>query len=289
MASSTDGNDMQPSAPPDICYPKTTPKHLLEYSNPSITIPLRQDQYTNNPAAPPNPIFNVRDRLPPPKQEEQYKTNDLHPYTRPLTLVDAESCVVLENAAYSNPQDRASREKVIYQLSKCGELCLGLFCTLLPFSDMKPETLATSRPVETNRPNGAVSVLLGHITAVMTDDLTTVEKSFDFPPNCDSENSEPSLSGHREAGRTIVLQSVAVLPEFRGRGIGKILVTAYRQQMNTANIADDLAVLCHQNSVTWFEKLGFFNQGLSNSQHGSGDWYKMTVPLAASTSPSSDY
>jgi hypothetical protein len=36
---------------------------------------------------------------------------NLHPYTRPLTISDLESCVVLENAAFTNPEERATREK----------------------------------------------------------------------------------------------------------------------------------------------------------------------------------
>lgn len=34
------------------------------------------------------------------------------PNTRPLTVSDIESCLALENAAFSNPQHRCSKEKV---------------------------------------------------------------------------------------------------------------------------------------------------------------------------------
>lgn len=40
------------------------------------------------------------------------KRNILHPYTRPLTISDLESVVALENAAFPNPEARATREKV---------------------------------------------------------------------------------------------------------------------------------------------------------------------------------
>lgn len=36
----------------------------------------------------------------------------LHPYTRPLTVSDLDSCVALENAAFENPAERCSPEKV---------------------------------------------------------------------------------------------------------------------------------------------------------------------------------
>ena len=46
-------------------------------------------------------------------QDQQYKgPKNLHPYTRPLTISDLESVVALENAAFPNPDERATREKV---------------------------------------------------------------------------------------------------------------------------------------------------------------------------------
>ena len=39
---------------------------------------------------------------------------NLHPYTRPLTISDLESCVALENAAFTNPEERATREKASF-------------------------------------------------------------------------------------------------------------------------------------------------------------------------------
>lgn len=37
---------------------------------------------------------------------------DIHPYTRPLTISDLESVLTLENTAFTDPNERASREKV---------------------------------------------------------------------------------------------------------------------------------------------------------------------------------
>jgi hypothetical protein len=46
-------------------------------------------------------------------QHQQYKgPTNLHPYTRPLTISDLDSVVALENAAFSDPNERATKEKV---------------------------------------------------------------------------------------------------------------------------------------------------------------------------------
>ncbi|KAI0998015.1 hypothetical protein K3495_g10174 [Podosphaera aphanis] len=211
--------------------------------------------------------------------EDYSQINDLHPYTRPLTLGDIDSCQALENAAYSEPRDRATRDQLIYRLSKCGELCLGIFSSVLPGSEFKAETLATGKPVETSRSDGAISVLLGYIIATKTDDTTATDDSMRVPEDWHSENPAPTSLGHQEAGRSIVIHSVAVLPAFQGRGIGKILVTAYIQRMTSAGIADNLVLISHADKVEWYENLGFTSQGLSKTQHGSGGWYDMTMQL----------
>jgi hypothetical protein len=53
----------------------------------------------------------VRDQ----KGDESMQSNSsakIHPYTRPLTISDLDSCIALENAAFPIEQERCSREKV---------------------------------------------------------------------------------------------------------------------------------------------------------------------------------
>jgi hypothetical protein len=206
-------------------------------------------------------------------EDQQYKGGhpNLHPYVRPLTISDLESSVAMEEAAFSHPEERASRDKVspppwaasiwrcprdlmplsaadlsqlIYRLTKCGELCLGIFSTVVPGSDIQADTLKSGRPVETDRRNGAVSVLLGHVIATKTTTPVATDASMDYPRDWDAEHPAPSDLGHQEEGRTIVLHCVAIVPQFQGRGLGRVLVMAYMQHMNGAGIADRLVLIC---------------------------------------------
>ncbi|PMD47302.1 polyamine acetyltransferase [Hyaloscypha variabilis F] len=212
-------------------------------------------------------------------------TLNLHPYTRPLTISDLESCVALEDAAFTNPEERATREKASRPEQQspfcCGELCLGIFCTVVPGSGVNAETLATGKPVETSRQNGAISVLLGHVVAAKTNDLVASDQSMGVPEDWDSPHPKPSNLGHQEAGRTIVVHSVAILPAFQGRGLGRVLMMAYMQQMNGAGIADRLALIAHDHKLAWYEKLGFSNKGKSKAQFGGGGWYDLVFELKA--------
>ena len=92
-------------------------------------------------------------------------------------------------------------------------------------------------------------MLIGHVVATKTNDETATDASMGVPEDWKSPQPKPSTLGHQEEGRTIVLHSVAILPSFQGRGFGRVLMMAYRQQMNGAGIADRLVLLAHD--VSW--------------------------------------
>lgn len=56
--------------------------------------------------------------------------------------------------------------------------------------------------------------------------------------------------GHQEKGRTIALHSLAVSPKVQGCGVGKIIVKAYLQQVNNSGIADRVALICQDVSLS---------------------------------------
>lgn len=165
-----------------------------------------------------------------------------------------------------------------------------------PKTDFKAETLATGKPIETSRKNGAISVLLGHVVAVKTNDPLPTDGSMDYPKDWDSAHPQPSTLGHQEGGRTIVIHSVAILPGFQERGLGQTLTKAYVQQMSGAGIADKLVLIAHDVSLLssdcqfrilnhfkhkaqWYEKLGFVNKGKSKAQFGDGGWFDLVKSL----------
>ena len=47
-----------------------------------------------------------------PQSQQTSTPMNLHPYTRPLTILDLEAVVALENAAFPNEHERATRDKV---------------------------------------------------------------------------------------------------------------------------------------------------------------------------------
>jgi hypothetical protein len=134
----------------------------------------------------------------------------------------------------------------------------------VPGSGINAETLATGKPVETSRHNGAISVLIGHVVAAKTNEFIASDESMGVPEDWDSPHPKPSNLGHQEAGRTIVIHSVAILPAFQGRGLGRVLMMAYMQQMNGAGIADRLALIAHDVSLNlWLSSKQEVNEDTS--------------------------
>lgn len=203
------------------------------------------------------------------------------PNIRPLSVSDLDSVVALENAAFHDPAHRASPEKFRYRLTTCPELSLGLFCTVVPdqLKGWEIETLSTANPVETDRSNKAVSVLLAHIVATRCCGETITDRDMEIPKNWRELGGRCTDVGHQEQGRTVGIHSLAVIPKVHGCGVGKMLVKAYLQQMNNSGTADRVALLCQDYLVSYYEQFGFKNLGPSEAEYGGGGWNNMVFEL----------
>ncbi|KAK0735881.1 hypothetical protein B0T21DRAFT_290296 [Apiosordaria backusii] len=199
------------------------------------------------------------------------------PNIRPLTISDAPSCVQLENASFPNPDHRASPEKFQYRLTTCPELSLGVFCTVIPSQakGWKVETLSTARPVETDRADGAVSVLLAHIVSTRGKGKVVTDADMDYPKDWRARQGKPAEVGHQEEGRLVALHSLAVLPGLQGCGIGQMIMKAYLQQVKNHGLGEGVGLICQDFLVGYYERFGFKNLGPSKAQFGGGGWNDM--------------
>lgn len=135
-------------------------------------------------------------------------------------------------------------------------------------------TAETSSPVYSGAPERK-AVLLGHIVSTKTTNPTVTDDDMNIPT---SDNQDPKL-GHKEEGRTVCIHSLAVLPEYQKRGLGKTLMTAYIQRMETHGVADRLALIAHEELIPYYEGLGFENKGKSEAQFGGGGWFALVKEL----------
>ncbi|WP_316569599.1 GNAT family N-acetyltransferase [Neobacillus sp. YIM B06451] len=67
---------------------------------------------------------------------------------------------------------------------------------------------------------------------------------------------------------------LAVSKQARNQGIAKILLNKM-EQLVEENDREGITLTCKQDLVPFYEKYGFFNHGLSESQHGGVRWFNM--------------
>lgn len=168
-------------------------------------------------------------------------------------------------------QDESQAEPALpqfqYRFKHCSELSLGIFTSS---EDSTAPTAETSSPVYTGAPTRK-SILMGHIVVTKTTNMTVTDDDMAMPT---PDNPDPNL-GHKEEGRTICIHSLAVLPQYQGKGLGKTLMKAYIQRMENQGVADRAALIAHDHLIPYYEKFGFENKGKSKAQFGGGGWFDM--------------
>jgi GNAT superfamily N-acetyltransferase len=165
--------------------------------------------------------------------------------------------------------------QLCYRLTKCPELCLGLF------------TIRVHRKDEAKPP----PTLVGHIIATRTPEPVVTDASMAYPTDWRTrrrdlpEEHEKEPVGHQEQGGTVAIHSLAVLPEHQGKTVASTLMKSYIQRIKEAAIADRIALLCHDHLIAFYEKLGFENRGPSDCTFGGGGWTNMVSKFFYMVSP----
>ncbi|KAJ4414627.1 hypothetical protein N0V82_007810 [Gnomoniopsis sp. IMI 355080] len=215
-----------------------------------------------------------------PRIQELLDPHPFAPNIRPLGISDLQSAIALENAAFTDPQHRASAEKIEYRLTTCPELSLGVFQTVVPGQikdvDMFP-ALDFAHSVETKRPDGAKSVLIAHIIATASNSAVVTDKTMDIPPKWKIDKGNGEV-GHLEGGKVICMHSLAVAPKMQGCGLGKLVIKSFLQQMKTIG-SERVALICQDYLVTYYERFGFKHVGKSSAKFGGGGWHNMIFDL----------
>ncbi|MBS5354976.1 MAG: GNAT family N-acetyltransferase [Streptococcus parasanguinis] len=89
----------------------------------------------------------------------------------------------------------------------------------------------------------------------------------------DSSFSEVEDLSHIEKG-FISITSLSIAKEAQGLGVGRLLLEA----MKEIAIKDDrqgINLTCHDYLIPYYEKHGFTNEGLSDSQYAGEVWYNL--------------
>lgn len=120
--------------------------------------------------------------------------------------------------------------------------------------------------------------LVGHVIATRTSKPYVTDKAMELPADWQTQRAtvvDGEVVGHDEYGSSIAIHSLAVLPEHQGKHVGSTLMKSYIQRIREAQIADRIVIIVHDNLLSFYEGLGFENQGPSKCKFGGGGWIDM--------------
>ena len=117
--------------------------------------------------------------------------------------------------------------------------------------------------VAIDRGNGKMA---GFLTGIATDETAFRDDFF------------TDIALHDDKGGHVMLLSLNVRPEYRGRGLARALLQVYRER-EEQNGRKALHLTCHTEKLPMYEKMGFRDQGLSASVWGGGSWNDMEMVI----------
>ncbi len=94
-----------------------------------------------------------------------------------------------------------------------------------------------------------------------------------------SDEELKDMVGHDKNGRNIVVFSLAVLPEFQGKGVSKLLMSRFIEASKTLK-KKKILLICKTNLIDYYKKYGFLYNGKSDSTHGGFEWHEMFWPIS---------
>ncbi|MGG4453351.1 GNAT family N-acetyltransferase [Brevibacillus porteri] len=82
----------------------------------------------------------------------------------------------------------------------------------------------------------------------------------------------PASGGHQ------TILGLAVSPTFQKRGIASMLLTHLEASAKVAG-RETITLTCKENLIGYYESHGYFNNGVSSSDHAGAIWYNMSKSL----------
>lgn len=107
---------------------------------------------------------------------------------------------------------------------------------------------------------------IGFINGMVTDSRTIADVMFD------------DAKLHNPQGKYQSIFGLDVLPQYRRHGFAAELMRAFIRQARREN-RSGMILTCKKHLISYYEKFGYINLGVSASVHGGAVWYDMILPF----------
>ncbi|KHN95248.1 acetyltransferase [Metarhizium album ARSEF 1941] len=194
-------------------------------------------------------------------------------YIRPLSSRDLDRCAALESAAFP-PSQAATYEKVPRLPPNDAAMCQRLTSS--------QSRLVTDFQVLSSAQAASVNdgTLVAHTIATRAKSTLIVDQDMDYPKDWKANPRAVAGVGHQPSGTSVALHSLAVSPDHQRRGLGKLLMGKYIEQVKRIEGVERIAILTYDRLVPYYEKLGFKNHGKSAATYAGVSWYDLTYDFS---------
>jgi len=162
---------------------------------------------------------------------------------REINISEGESMVNVEHTCF--PEGVAeTRENLLFRISRAPELFL----------------------VAVKTSGNDKGRLVAYLNGIATNDEHFDDKYFN------------DLCLYDNGGNNIFLLGLAVLPQYQGMGIATALMKEYIRKQKSLH-RHMLLLTCLENKISMYEKLGYMDKGIANSNWGGESWHEMQYVL----------
>ncbi len=127
-----------------------------------------------------------------------------------------------------------------------------------------------AKRIETFPQGFLVAEMNGQVVGIMNSASTDLEDITD--------EKFKDMVGHVPAGKNIVVFSLAVLPDFQGKGISTLLMSKFIKTAKKLG-KKNVLLICKENLIEYYQRYGFVLLGRSRSTHGGFEWYEMRLHI----------
>lgn len=118
----------------------------------------------------------------------------------------------------------------------------------------------------------------GFLVAEIKDKVVGMINSTSTNKNNLSLDRLKDMTNFERNGENIVVFSLAVDPDFQGRGLSKVLMKAFISKCRELK-KKKILLLCKENMIKYYKKYGFKYLGESQSNHGNSKWHEMSLDI----------
>lgn len=175
---------------------------------------------------------------------------DKQTYERPLSDNPLNRCFEFRNILPEEDDQVATIEKICFPPNEaCSET-------------MMKERVATAPELFLVAVDKGTGKIAGFLNGLATNEDSFRDEFF----------TDASL--HDPKGSNIMLLGLDVLPEYRGWGLAKEIMSHYLRR-ECENNRELVLLTCLESKVKMYEKMGFHNNGIASSSWGGEQWYEM--------------